>query len=65
MPEKSTPASAITIPIGTTLREAEKLIIEATLHYTDGNISQAAKMLGIDRSTLHQKIKSYSISRWL
>ena len=51
----------LTIPIGTSLREIEKLVIEATLRYTDGNVSAAAKLLGIDRSTLHKKINLYKL----
>jgi DNA-binding NtrC family response regulator len=51
----------ITIPVGTTLKSAEKLIIEATLKHTDGNVSLAAKILDIDRSTLYSKISKYKI----
>ena len=42
--------AVITIPIGTSLNDAVKTLIEATLSNTDGNISVAAKILGIDRS---------------
>ena len=52
---------AVTIPIGTTLRDAEKAIIEATLRHTDGNVSRAAKILGIDRTTLYNKMLRYEI----
>ena len=50
---------ALTIPIGTPLREAERLLIEATLHDTGGNIAWAARILKIDRSTLHKKLNKY------
>ena len=43
------------------LAEAEKETIEQALKETHGNISQAAKILGIHRVTLHDKIKVYSI----
>ena len=36
----------------------EKLFIERALRLTDGNITEAAKMLGISRRTLHRKIKA-------
>ena len=49
----------ITIPIGTPLREAERLLIEATLHDTGGNVAWAARILQIDRSTLHKKLNQY------
>ena len=34
-----------------------------TLRHTDWNKSQAAEILGIERSTLDRKIKAYGISR--
>jgi DNA-binding NtrC family response regulator len=54
-----TKRDALTIPIGTPLREAERLLIEATLHDTGGNIASAARILQIDRSTLHKKLNQY------
>lgn len=53
----------VTISIGTPLREAEKVIIEATLRATGGNISLTAKILGIDRSTLYSKIGKHKLPR--
>jgi DNA-binding NtrC family response regulator len=52
-----------TVPVGMTLQEIEKLAIIATLDRTQGNIKEAAGMLGIDRSTLYDKIKRYEIGR--
>ena len=46
-----------------TLQEMEKLLIAATLERTGGNIKEAAALLGIDRSTLYEKIKRYEIAR--
>jgi DNA-binding NtrC family response regulator len=46
-----------------TLREVEQRMIEATLLRTEGNIKEAASRLGIDRSTLYEKIKRYGIRR--
>lgn len=45
------------------LQELEKLAIEAALGRTQGNIKEAAAALGIDRSTLYEKIKKYNIER--
>jgi hypothetical protein len=42
-----------------TIREAEKVLVAATLEHTDGCISKAAAILGIDRSTLYAKIKRH------
>jgi transcriptional regulator of acetoin/glycerol metabolism len=46
-----------------TLQEMEKLLIVATLERTSGNIKESASVLGIDRSTLYEKIKRYEIPR--
>ena len=41
----------------------EKKHIQATLLFTDWNKSRAAEILGIERSTLDRKIKSYDIKK--
>ena len=43
------------------LEEVEKRHILETLNHTDWNKSQAAAILGIERSTLDRKIKSYGL----
>jgi transcriptional regulator with GAF, ATPase, and Fis domain len=45
------------------LDEMEKRQILATLGHTDWNKSRAAEILGIERSTLDRKIKSYELKR--
>jgi len=50
-------------PAGTTLQEMEKVLIVGTLQRTNGNIKESAAILGIDRSTLYEKIKRYEIMR--
>jgi DNA-binding NtrC family response regulator len=45
------------------LREVEKQVIEATLARTRGNVKKAAAVLGIDRSTLYDKLRKYEIRR--
>ena len=52
-----------TIPSNVTLKEMEKEAIQATLKRTGGNIKAAAAALGIDRSTLYDKLKRYEIPR--
>ena len=52
-----------TPPSGMTLTDMEKLMITATLQRTGGNIKESAVVLGIDRSTLYEKIKRYEIPR--
>ena len=51
------------IPAGSTLADMEKQLIIATLQHTNGNIKESASLLGIDRSTLYEKIKRYEIPR--
>jgi transcriptional regulator of acetoin/glycerol metabolism len=41
----------------------EQQLIAGTLQRTEGNITAAAVALGIDRSTLYEKIKRYNIPR--
>jgi DNA-binding NtrC family response regulator len=45
------------------LADMEKLLITAALRHTGGNIKESATILGIDRSTLYDKIKKYAIPR--
>ena len=54
---------SVSIQIGMSLRQVERLIIEATLRHTDGNVSHTARILEIDRSTLHKKLKEYHIAQ--
>ncbi len=41
--------------------EVERPLFKAVLEYTDGNQSQAASILGINRGTLRKKLKTYSL----
>lgn len=43
------------------LESMEKNFIQQALRLTDGNVTEAAKLLGISRRTLHRKIKTYKI----
>jgi len=43
------------------VEEAEKIVIEEVLKYTKGNISEAAKFLGIHRNTVHRKVEELDI----
>ncbi len=54
---------AWSVPGGVTMEELERRAIIATLERTSGNIKEAAAMLGIDRSTLYDKLKRYEIQR--
>jgi DNA-binding NtrC family response regulator len=51
------------LPGNMSLEAIERMAIEATLKRCDGNIKETASVLGIDRSTLYDKIKRYDIKR--
>jgi DNA-binding NtrC family response regulator len=57
------PGGGASLPAGLTLQEMEKDYIAATLARLQGNVKAAAEALGIDRSTLYEKIKRYEIPR--
>jgi DNA-binding NtrC family response regulator len=42
------------------LGQLERSAVEAALERTDGNLSRAARLLGISRTTLYRKLKSYA-----
>ena len=44
-------------------REFEKLFISRALQRTDGNLGNAAEMLGVHRNTIARKISEYRIKR--
>ena len=41
--------------------EVERPLLKAVMDYTDGNQSQAAGILGINRGTLRKKLKDHSL----
>ncbi|MFH1011264.1 MAG: sigma-54 dependent transcriptional regulator [bacterium] len=50
-------------PCGDSLEEVERAHIGRVLERTEWNISQAAGVLGIDRTTLYTKIKKFGLSK--
>jgi DNA-binding NtrC family response regulator len=51
------------VPAELTLDEIENQAIMATLQRTHGNIKEASTILGVDRSTLYDRIKKYNLPR--
>lgn len=44
------------------LQEMEQPLLETVLHYTRGNQSKAAVLLGLNRGTLRKKLKQYDMN---
>lgn len=57
--EKPTDPGLLSLAVGTSLEEAERALIQKTLHSTDGNKSKAAKLLGISLKTFYNKLHKY------
>jgi DNA-binding NtrC family response regulator len=52
-------ANTVRLGVGTTVGEAERLLILKTLESTNNNKTRAAEILGISLKTLHNKLKEY------
>jgi transcriptional regulator with PAS, ATPase and Fis domain len=55
--------SSITVRVGATVDEAERLLILRTLEATGQNKTRAAEILGVSLKTLHNKLKEYGRER--
>jgi DNA-binding NtrC family response regulator len=56
---KVTPDGVINIPVGCSTQEAERILILQTLARAGNNKAKAAKILGVSRKTLHNKLNSF------
>lgn len=56
-------SNIIQIPIGSSLDEIERRVIDKTLNSVDNNKTEAAKILGFSRKTLHNKLDKYEKKR--
>lgn len=50
---------SVRLPVGTTVSDAEKALIQLTLTHTKNNKTRAAEILGISLKTLFNKLKEY------
>ncbi|MBK1718061.1 helix-turn-helix domain-containing protein [Thiocystis violacea] len=48
---------------GLVMEEVERPLFETVLQHTNGNLSHAAKMLGMTRNTLRKRLGVYGIER--
>ncbi len=53
---------AVHLGVGTTVEQAERMLIFKTLEATNNNKTRAAEILGISLKTLHNKLKEYGTS---
>ena len=51
------------IPVGTTVADAQRLLILATLKHCDNHKTMAAAMLGISLKTLYNRLNAYRIRK--
>ncbi len=51
----------VAVKVGTSIADAEKALILATLDHCSGNKSRAADMLGVSLKTLYNRLSSYRI----
>ena len=56
-------AGGLDVPTSLDIDEIETWAIRRALRHTHGNISQAARVLGMSRDTLHTKLKKKGIDR--
>jgi two-component system response regulator HydG len=55
--------TVLSLPSQRRLRDAEKAVVSHALETCQGNVSAAARLLGIDRKALERKIRRHGISR--
>lgn len=53
------PVPGVLMPVGTTLDQSERMLIELTLSHTKNNRTRAAEILGVTAKTLYNKLKEY------
>jgi len=58
-PPPSAADGELRIPVGYTVEQAERALIELTLEHTKHNKTRAAEILGISQKTLFNKLKEY------
>ena len=63
VPARGTDANIVPVRVGTTVDEAERMLIVRTLESTGQNKTRAAEILGVSLKTLHNKLKEYSHAR--
>jgi DNA-binding NtrC family response regulator len=55
----ASPEGGLHLPVGSTIEQAERALIELTLEHTRNNKTRAADILGISQKTLFNKLREY------
>lgn len=58
---QSSGEEVVSVPVGTTLDEAEKMLVQANLAANRNNKSKTAEVLGIGRKTLQRKLQDWGM----
>jgi DNA-binding NtrC family response regulator len=59
VPREASSGNLVSVPVGTTVGEMEKILILRTLEQSAQNRTRAAEVLGISVRTLRNKLKEY------
>ena len=59
-PQPPVPSDAVTLPIGTSMAQAERALILATLRHYQHHKERTAAVLGISLKTLYNRLKEYA-----
>jgi DNA-binding NtrC family response regulator len=59
-PQPQAPTDAVTLPIGTSMAQAERALILATLRHYQHHKERTAAVLGISLKTLYNRLKEYA-----
>lgn len=60
--KKSDDSIYLAVKIGTSLEDAEKVIIQKTLDFARGNKQKTAQLLGISRKSLYNKMQKFALN---
>jgi DNA-binding NtrC family response regulator len=55
------PARGLDLSVGTSIAEAERRLIDATLRHYNGNKKKAAEVLGVSLRTLYNRLQTYKL----
>ncbi len=58
-PEEADALEGVFVPIGSSLEEVQKVYVFKTLAYCENNKTQAAKLLGVSRKTLYDRLERW------